>query len=734
MIGSGRVVGIVLVVMLLSAGVALAAPPQQGATRLNYDTTVQGTITDAQYFLPYEFQGRAGDVVVIEMTTVSGDLDPFVGLFDPGENLLVSNDDISSSNRNSRIEPFTLPEDGTYQIIATRYNLEEGLTTGTFALTLTLVSPGGGSGGTGENQPTLSVPYRPIGLSDTVSGTLAEGETQYYLLSGEAGDVVIATMRPDGSGVIPHVLFYSTDLTELSDSAPRDDGSAEAYFVLPMPGWYLIGVSSQGGGGAYTLETSSFPAQIISYGSTLSGQVTDDAPNNWYVFEAQQGDTVTVRMSAESGDLVPYIILADINLNDLAYSTVGQNPATLTYAITQSGSYVILAGREGLSDGTTTGTFSLELNGTPLDPATLEITPLGYGRSVQGTISDETPRLYYSFQGKRGDLVTIQMNAFDANALDAYLSLTDESFNELIASDDVGNSRDARIFQYQLPDDGLYYIIATRAGPGSGGFTLQLTAGEVELTTGALEATLRWNHTGDVDLLVQDPNGDYVAWDSPQSPSGGILEVDTNGNCESVTSLPVEHAYWPEGTNLPGVYRFFVWYQLDCDNRGPVTFDLSVVVGGEEIARVSDQLERGQRYEMSITVNPDGTAQSNNDGRIVTPDVRGDSSDIPIAYGDTVTGMISDEQYIVYYTFAGEAGDTVVVTVDRSSGNLDPYTGLIDAAGNVLIEDDDSGGDRNARLTYTLPQTGDYRIAVTRYQIENGETSGGYRLSLTTQR
>jgi hypothetical protein len=67
---------------------------------------------------------------------------------------------------------------------------------------------------------------------------------------------------------------------------------------------------------------------------------------------------------------------------------------------------------------------------------------------------------------------------------------------------------------------------------------------------------------------------------------------------------------------------------------------------------------------------------------------------------------------------------------EQVSGDLDPYLILRDAAGNTLIEDDDSGGERNAAIRYTLPDAGTYEIAMTRYELANGTTSGEFLLSL----
>ncbi|MBN1963925.1 MAG: pre-peptidase C-terminal domain-containing protein [Anaerolineae bacterium] len=739
----------------------LASPGLQGGrTPIQYNTTTPGTITAVDYFLVYTFAGRAGDVVQIEMTATSGDLDPFVGLFDPDETLLISNDDIDwqGGNANSRIDPYTLPVDGTYIIAATRYQVEEGTTTGTFSLVLTLISTGGQVPPTQAASPTpfvptatpqaaptepgvptppppeLDVTYKIVGYGETLAGMIPESGIEYFAFYGAAGDIAVANMLPASSEIIPTLRIFDIDLEPLSDTVDSGDGRVSTYFVVPTEGWYLIGAGSQGGTGSYTLETIGLPATWLSYGSEISGEVQRNDPSNWYVFEAQRGDTIHVTMTATGGDLVPYFILADINLTDLAWATVGDNPATLTYSIPRDGPYSLLVSREDLRDGTTSGSFTLTLEGASFNPTSVRADPLGYGRTVEGIITDAEPVLYYSFQGKAEDLITVTMEAGSGVTLDPYLILADAEFNELTFSDNEGATNNARIFQYQLPVDGLYYILATRPGQeygqGMGGFTLELIEGEIELTAGAVEATLRWNNTADVDIFVRDPNGDFISWDNPTVPSGGTLEVDTNSNCETLTSLPVEHVFWPQGTTLPGVYEFYVWYQLDCENLGPVTFDLSVLVNGVEIAHASDELARGQRYETSITVDIDGTAVSNNDGEIVTPDSNSSNADIPIAYGQTLTGTINDDHYFQWYEFPGNAGDHIEVSAERTSGDLDTLIALLDDNEELLLNDDDGGDGLNSRLTYTLPYTGRYLIGVTRYGVEDGASSGEYQVTL----
>jgi hypothetical protein len=73
-------------------------------------------------------------------------------------------------------------------------------------------------------------------------------------------------------------------------------------------------------------------------------------------------------------------------------------------------------------------------------------------------------------------------------------------------------------------------------------------------------------------------------------------------------------------------------------------------------------------------------------------------------------GLARDHYYKVF-TIKLEAGKTY--RIDERSGDIDSYLFLEDPLGNVLAQDDDSGGDLNARISYKVTATGNYRIIAT---------------------
>src|SRR5262245_48561440 len=70
--------------------------------------------------------------------------------------------------------------------------------------------------------------------------------------------------------------------------------------------------------------------------------------------------------------------------------------------------------------------------------------------------------------------------------------------------------------------------------------------------------------------------------------------------------------------------------------------------------------------------------------------------------------------YHKVHTHKMSAGTRYVIDlIDRNPSNMDPYLRLEDSAGTQLAQDDDSGGNLNARIVFTPPKTDTYRIIAT---------------------
>lgn len=120
---------------------------------LNYGGSIEGTITDDQFQQVTAFEGHARDVVTVrmeakeslnydassayaEMWSAGRDLEPYVVLLtSDGEYLAESRDFLYETF--AQVQEITLPEDGIYFIVATRYMGALGISAGEYTLTVT---------------------------------------------------------------------------------------------------------------------------------------------------------------------------------------------------------------------------------------------------------------------------------------------------------------------------------------------------------------------------------------------------------------------------------------------------------------------------------------------------------------------------------------------------------------------------------------------------------------------
>ncbi|NJL87520.1 MAG: trypsin-like serine protease [Leptolyngbyaceae cyanobacterium SM1_1_3] len=102
----------------------------------------------------------------------------------------------------------------------------------------------------------------------------------------------------------------------------------------------------------------------------------------------------------------------------------------------------------------------------------------------------------------------------------------------------------------------------------------------------------------------------------------------------------------------------------------------------------------------------------------------GDRNRPPIAItvnGPAVTGQLDassqvlpvDNSYFNVYAFEGSAGEPV--TVEMRSSEIDSFLILVAPDGSTVGQDDDSGGNFDARISATLPASGTYLILANSY-------------------
>jgi len=348
---------------------------------------------------------------------------------------------------------------------------------------------------------------------------------------------------------------------------------------------------------------------------------------------------------------------------------------------------------------------------SPLRQGGTTITP---GVAVNGSLNDETFRQVYTFEGHTNEVISISMSRIEGN-LDPYLLLTDERGTILALSDDNGSGMNAQIASKRIPADGTYVIIATRFGQehGStmGSYTLLLEYVGIE--------------AGDTSIIAYGEN--ILGRITPEEPlafyfvraqRGDVINISlrrTSGNLDPHLDLAT-----PDGRIL---------VSNDDDPLAEGTLDAGISnytileTGIYLLVATRFGREAGDTtgsYVLSVEQTP--------------PQELGTSPDMArlMDYGMALEGTIDDDVPERYYRFDAERGDVITVTMSVNDGNLDPLVRLTDTNFSELVMDDDSGGNKNARIAaYTLPNTGTYYLLATRAGGQGGKTAGAYTLELT---
>jgi len=344
-------------------------------------------------------------------------------------------------------------------------------------------------------------------------------------------------------------------------------------------------------------------------------------------------------------------------------------------------------------------------------------TDIRIGAEVRGRLEEGDPRTRgneayryddYRVQLRAGQRLQAELRSSD---FDAYLAVYAEgrTTGEPLASDDdgAGSGMNARL-RFTPESDGVYIV---RARPFSG------------LETGAYTLAL----------------SERVA---PRQPRPGRISVGDHANGR-LTSGDAED----EDGKTFDAYAFRanagdrVAILLESDDFDPVV-RVGRIVGGSFVQAAQNDDGDGKGLNSYLVF----TAPQAGEYLIQTTSVSGDSEGDyrltleqgppapearSIAIGEEVSGRLSEDSpksdsgsSADLYRFTGRAGQRVAISL--KADDFDSYLELFDVNHNSLATDDDSGGELNARLTFVLPEDGDYLIEARGFS----DATGSYDLKI----
>lgn len=462
------------------------------------------------------------------------------------------------------------------------------------------------------------------------------------------------------------------------------------------------------------------PPDVIGlvYGEPVSGNLGNALPREMYAFDGLRGEVISVHLDITSGNLDPVLMLLDGSGVPLvlADDSAGQRGISIdSLRIPRSGRYALVVGRFGYGLGTTAGSYELLVERIGVSSASGSA--LRYGDTVINEINDATPRVYYTFRARRGDIINVSMQRISGN-LDTYLQIATSSALVIAENDDIpaSGTLDAMINGLVIEEDGLYVIIASRfgqeAGRSSGGFYLVLEEAADSGLGNSIAAALPI--TEDIPVEGEITAEHFTRYYRFEARANDLVSVSMqrlDGTVDAYLALLNE-----AGTELVA----------NDDSEGSQNAAIQNFLvpadGVYYIVATRYEREAGQttgRYR--LTFSRVGNASDN---------LPQDTRFIP--YGSTLTGRIDDTTPEVLYAFYGQVGETITVAMTRGDGDLDPVVAILDASQQVLISNDDSDGGQNARIErYTLPATGLYYVRASRFSGEGQPpTRGSYILVL----
>lgn len=216
------------------------------------------------------------------------------------------------------------------------------------------------------------------------------------------------------------------------------------------------------------------------------------------------------------------------------------------------------------------------------------------------------------------------------------------------------------------------------------------------------QLTYSFNGTAGADVTINMASNDFDAYLVLTDATGTVIaEDDDSGgrlDAQITTTLPRDGTFTIIATSLRA-------YRSNGQFSATGNFTLTLTGAGNNQVATPVPFNPTMVPTPTIAFNtPEPTfTPTPSPFTPVEPDLAG-----TIGYGDSIGSTIPQNYAQQRYLFSGTAGDVVEITL--ISADFDGYLFLYDSAGAILTQDDDAAGDRNPRIVYTLPTTGDYII------------------------
>jgi hypothetical protein len=389
------------------------------ALPLTAGTPITGSITRSQITEIYRFTGQANDVITLSMDATAGNLDTLLLLLGPNGNIVGSNDDRAPGVTNAQILNLTLVVPGEYTVIATRYGQSLGGTEGSYSLLLEAQTAA--SAQTDAVLATLgNLPRGAVAISlqwgtnadiqllvrDPQGNTLFNDRTSIpsggqLIQNGNLnctiaqGSPILYAYWPEGRlqpgpyeievqyrsqcndnrpvrAALNVIAGASNVITSVTQDMLFQERYVTSFFVdtagaiVPGEGG-LFGTTVRPDASAFLQQVNATSDSIptINFNETVNGSIRLDRRAEFYAFDAEAGQSVSIQMSRVNGTLDPVLFLISPNGLQVAQNddATGDTRDSLInqFVLSEAGRYIIIATHFGGQFGVTAGDYTLGL-------------------------------------------------------------------------------------------------------------------------------------------------------------------------------------------------------------------------------------------------------------------------------------------------------------------------------------------------------------------------------------
>ncbi|KXK14349.1 MAG: putative subtilase-type serine protease precursor [Chloroflexi bacterium OLB15] len=579
--------------------------------------------------------------------------------------LMNANDEVIASGE---IVQLPLPDNGTYSLLIERPSLGE---TGKIAYTVRL-----GYTDRPSPTPTATPTFTP---SNTFTATATHTASSTFTAT--------ATFTPTATFTATHTL--TPTFTPSETHTPT---------VTPTPVYADLGayMGAFDGSGHVTGDLiSSFDREIWS-------------------FNGDAGSTITLAASGESGDLDPAVALYDPSGRIMAMDDdagEGDNALLMNIRLAEDGIYYAqIFGDTGAGSYALTLTFGEQAQTAATLMPTVTPTfitgmvtpqPASSGQPlvdhvpVLGRIEQPDDFQRYVFEARPGDVFTIAAGPTAGSRILPHVQLVNpagEVVFEQAARGDAGG--DALIPAVGVIEGGVYSVFVTTDANSTGDYFIAMGYGDSH--TDALRGEIFENTPVDA---VLEKRGLRDVWYMPLN-AGDVIRAEvvslSGGFAPALAIIAPNGAVIAETSANQGV---------------PVTLgDITSLTTGIYAIHITGENAGSYGAYRLIWTHTSAAPE---------PTARGAAITI-LEAADTITANTYH-----HYAFQGTAGEMIRVEVIAFAPGLDPVATLLDSAGNVLANADDTNG-LNPVFEAVLPADGTYFVQVNGY---NG-TEGAARVTV----